>query len=110
MTEAALPAGQIGISLLAFAVLAIATWPYVRAIKPRGDHMLASYLVFLSVFAVASAFLYSTGLGVVATLGWEFLLFNWAFSIMFLVFVVVPAFLGARAAVRLSLTQQGVPD
>lgn len=110
MTEAEMPTGQMSVSLLAFAVLAIAAWPYVTTIKPRGEHTLGSYLVFVSVFSVASAVVYSAGLGVVAAFGWEFLLLNWAFALMFLACVFVSAFVGATAAVRLPLTQQGVPD
>ncbi|WP_415714743.1 hypothetical protein [Roseibium sp.] len=84
--------------------------PYVRAIKPHTEHTLGSYLVFLSVFGVVSALVYSVGFGVVAVLGWEYLLFNWALAIIFIAGVFMPAFLGATAAVRVPIMPQGIPE
>lgn len=81
-------------------VLLAAAFPYVQHAKHSQARTLAAYLLFVAIFALVAAVLYTLIGGIIAALGFGGALDNPVAALLFVAAIFVPAFLIARWQVR----------
>lgn len=95
--------------LIAGGILLLASMPYVARIRHPEQRPFAAYLIFVSIFAVASAVLFGVLTWVAGTLGLTEALSQPVPAVAFLLLVFVPALALARWQARQPPWRQGPP-
>jgi hypothetical protein len=95
--------------IVAALILFVAAIPYVARIRHPEQKPFAAYLIFVSVFGVASAVLFGVFTAAASALGLSARLEQTVPALVFLLLVFMPALLLARWQARKPPWRQGTP-
>lgn len=97
-----------GIIILLWLVALAAAYPYVKRVHNPDQHLLAAYLIFITIFGAASFFLFAL-LTRLAAMLWPEALAQIGLLLLLAVLSLIPAFYLARWQIRKPAMQRPPP-